>query len=504
MRVQSTICWQSSCGQLHVFVCTPARHVFGTELLKILGTPVGSPQFVQGAIHTRLEDEAKLWDAITWVPDLQSSWQILLQCVGPRCHHLLRTLPPSQSAYYAAEHDEGMQRTMWALLGDIPGGDQEKQDAARLATLPMRMGGLGFRSAVRMAPAAHWASWADALPMLLERLPVVAQNAVNVLDGDVNVDGCLGEVRQAAAGLDRQGFIGRPQWGALQMGARPPPSTDSEPGEWAHGWHHYAASAFAQSCPSHQAHLRSHSGSGCSHVLHGCPTRPEFKIEPGLFRVLILERLPLPVTEARCECGVVLDCRGRHRAACPHSGRLRTRALAPERTHARVCREAGATVRCNAKLVDMNIAVPGCDERAMEVLASGLPLFHGAQLAVDITLRCVLTTSGMPRPGAAAVNGIVCAGARVDKERKYTELLSGDRCRLVVMAMETGGRWSSEAVEFVDNLAAARAREAPPLLQRSVFLAWRRRYANARRFVRKGFRQLSCGTHALATCAREC
>ena len=296
------------------------------------------------------------------------------------------------------------------------------------------------------------------------------------------------------------------------MGARPPPPTDSEPGEWAHGWQHYAASAsefhfwksvvFAQLCPSHQAHLRSHSGSGCSHVLHGCPTRPEFKIEPGLFRVLILElRVPLPVTEARCECGVVLDCRGRHRAACPHSGRLRTRAHAPERTLARVCREAGATVRCNAKLVDMNIAVPACDERAVEVLASGLPLFHGAQLAVDITLRCVLTASGMPRPGAAAVNGIVCAGARVDKERKYAELLSGDRCRLVVMAMETGGRWSSEAVEFVDSLAAARAREAPhgpfPRLATEVD-------ANARRFVRKVFRQLFCGTHALATCARGC
>ena len=102
------------------------NEVWNPEGIKILGTPVGSPQFVQGAIHTRLEDEAKLWDAISWVPDLQSSWQILLQCAGPRCHHPLRTLPPSQSAHYAAEHDEGMQRTMRALLGDIPGGDQEK------------------------------------------------------------------------------------------------------------------------------------------------------------------------------------------------------------------------------------------------------------------------------------------------------------------------------------------------------------------------------------------
>ena len=200
----------------------------------------------------------------------------------------------------------------------------------------------------------------------------------------------------------------------------------------------------AQSCPSHQTHLRSHSGSGCSHVFCGCPTQLEFRINPDLFRVLILERLrvPLPVTEARCECGAVLDCR----AACPQSGRLRTRALAPERTLARVCREAGASVRRNVKLVDMNIAVAANDERAIEVVASGLPVHHGAQLAVDITLRCALTASGLPRPGAAVADGVVCRRTRAEKERKYTELLQGDRCRLVVIALETGGRWSPEAV----------------------------------------------------------
>ena len=44
--------------------------------------------------------------------------------------------------------------------------------------------------------------------------------------------------------------------------------------------------------------------------------------------------------------------------------------------------------------------------------------------------------------------------ARQDKERKYFELLSGHRCRLVVVALETGGRSSKEAVQFVDDLAA--------------------------------------------------
>ena len=30
---------------------------------------------------------------------IQCAWHLLLQCAGPRCHHHLRTLPPSQSAW---------------------------------------------------------------------------------------------------------------------------------------------------------------------------------------------------------------------------------------------------------------------------------------------------------------------------------------------------------------------------------------------------------------------
>ena len=119
------------------------------------------------------------------------------------------------------------------------------------------------------------------------------------------------------------------------------------------------------------------------------------------------------------------------------------------------------------------LSVAADDERAIEVLTSGLPLFFGAQLAVDVTLRCALTADGLPQPGAAAVDGAVCSRAREDKERKYPEHLRDDRCRLVVLALETGGRWSEEAVQFVESLAVSRAREAPPTL---AALAWRRRW----------------------------
>ena len=91
---------------------------------------------------------------------------------------------------------------------------------------------------------------------------------------------------------------------------------------------------------------------------------------------------------------------------------------------------------------------------------------------MDVTLRSALTATRLPRPGAAVVDGIVCTSARAEKERKYNELLHGDNCRLVVVALETGGRWSLEAVNFSERkVGDGPRRDAPPNLQRSVFLA---------------------------------
>ena len=67
---------------------------------------------------------------------------------------------------------------------------------------------------------------------------------------------------------------------------------------------------------------------------------------------------------------------------------------------ARVFREAGACVRQNVFLRDMNINVPAQDSKYIEVLAQDLPCFAGAQLAADITLRSALSCNGETHPHA--------------------------------------------------------------------------------------------------------
>ena len=311
-----------------------------------------------------------------------------------------RSPMPSRSAEYAG-HDVGMLQAMESLLEGLPGDARQQEVATQIASLPMRMGGLGIRSASRMAPSAFWASWADALPMLQDRLSSISNQIADVLDG-AQAPGCLGELQTTTQVLDRNGFVSHPGWRALQGGTRLPNQHGSEPGEWPHGWQYFASSAsehhfretvvLAQSCAD-QAHLRSHSGAG-SDVLCGCPTGPQFKILPTLFRSIVCERLrlPLQLTESRCECGAALDKCGRHRGACTRSGRLKSRATAPERTLARVCREAGRTVRTHVKLRDLKTSVPVVDPhiRSADAPRSTIGSRHHPQISCHI-VRCSLS-----------------------------------------------------------------------------------------------------------------
>ena len=68
---------------------------------------------------------------------------------------------------------------------------------------------------------------------------------------------------------------------------------------------------------------------------------------------------------------------------------------------------------------------------------------------------CIVTA--LPQPGASNVDGVRLLAARRRKERTYPELVAPrSRCRMVVLANEVGGRWSTEALVFLRLLAGPR------------------------------------------------
>ena len=110
---------------------------------------------------------------------------------------------------------------------------------------------------------------------------------------------------------------------------------------------------------------------------------------------------------------------------------------------------------------DLNVAPCRQDDRCIEVIANGLPLWGGVQVAVDSTLVSPLTAAGKPRREGRRAAGAALRHACRAKERTHPEICNSGRCRLVVLGIETGGRWCPDAVASIRFLARCRARSAP-------------------------------------------
>ena len=159
--------------------------------------------------------------------------------------------------------------------------------------------------------------------------------------------------------------------------------------------------------PFEQAMFRSQGGPLSSVPFTCFPTSPLSRIDSSAFRVLLLRRLwlPLPPSSRSCRCGRLLDVLG-HRAGCSEAGVLGRRGFVLESAAARVCREAGARVTTNVMIRDLDLLpMNHVDARRLEVVADGLPLFHGAQVAVDTTLVSPLRRDGTPHVRCAGEDG---------------------------------------------------------------------------------------------------
>ncbi|OLP81907.1 hypothetical protein AK812_SmicGene37505 [Symbiodinium microadriaticum] len=68
-------------------------------------------------------------------------------------------------------------------------------------------------------------------------------------------------------------------------------------------------------------------------------------------------------------------------------------------------------------------------------------------------------------PGTVRASGHATGGAALVHAREAKELRHSARCKLVVLALELGGRWSNEAASFVRLLARSRARAVPAAIR---------------------------------------
>ena len=460
--------------------------------LKALGTPLGSAEYVRAHGAERVAEEQRLLDKLLDLPDLQCAWLLLLLSATPRANHLLRAVRPTLLAEYCTNHDQALWNTLAKLLNL---SDAESQDwlSRNMATLPARHGGLGLRSASRTTTAAYWGSWMDSLSVLQVKQPALAEYLLEALHREPELQpAALREANDCKNRLATLGFVGLPTWHNAAAGLEAPQPTDAEMGEWRHGWQFHAScvlernhkqnAVLPRANPQRQALLRSQSGVAAGKWLSTRPTSLALTLTPLRMQVCLRRRLhyKLPVVCRRCNgnsCRTVLDEYGHHWASCPRSGRLRRRAFPLEKTWARVFREAGARVQENVMLRDTNLeGIAANDQRCLEVVATGLPLYRGVPLGVDCTMVSPLHANGTPWARAATEDGVAIARAEHAKGAKYPELLYSNRLRLTILACETGGRWSDLTVNVVRLLAKAKARQAPEGQRGTQAAAWASRW----------------------------
>ena len=100
----------------------------------------------------------------------------------------------------------------------------------------------------------------------------------------------------------------------------------------------------------------------------------------------------------------------------------------------------------------------------------GVPLFG------DVTVVSVHTQAGEARPGAANNDGAVLAQAVARKRQKYRDVTASSQAALVVLGCEVYGRWCDDAIRLVREMAALKARQAPPMLRGCAQYAWSNRW----------------------------
>ena len=225
--------------------------------------------------------------------------------------------------------------------------------ASRVAQLALRHGGLGLRSAALHAPAAFWASWADAFTVLSVREAPFLQGLAQVLDTrNLPAGTLIRDLLEAGLTCPSMPLCSQPM--TLNQRSR-------------------CVAGRALLPESLMTLLSLNIAAVLALPSSHCWTHSRAYLQPG-FSLYILLFLSSPSTRpfsecycsaasdflcgwapARCRCQRPLDVLGDHVAAWPRSGTLPQRGGPLERAAARVCREAGAAVAANVLARDLNL-----------------------------------------------------------------------------------------------------------------------------------------------------
>ena len=398
----------------------------------LLGTPVGSPEFVEEKIRSRMEKVKLITDKLPLLQDAQTEFVLLRSCLSlPKMLYVLRTTDPTNLQELWRNYDDITREALNKILGVPVNNTQWKQ-----AQLQVDLGGLGLRAAEDHATAAYansLLSSQDLKEKILDlpeeacptNIPAALLAQLSDKQGEEATKENLLGVSQKAISLKidlrSHQLLSEhiTNTGVQRDIARLASLGLPHSGDWLN----------VIPSPNLGLHLRSAEWITSAKYRLGCPVFP---------------------TSGKCSaCPQFSDKEGDHAISCGYQGERTARHnhLRDILYHTAVSAALGPTREDRA-------LIPGTEARPADVL---IPNWTGGKdTALDVTvinpLQTTLVAQAATTPGHALT---------VAYNRKMTQ--SAEACRLegivfIPMAAETFGGWHESAVLQVKKLGSALAR----------------------------------------------
>ena len=380
----------------------------------LLGTPIHAGG-IDNALAAKTSDLEVMVGRLSLLPAHAALFLLKNAFSIPKLMYILRTAPCSDSNLLMV-YDNILRSALASLLNidmSIAAWDQ--------ATLPLRWGGIGVRSAYRLAPSAFLASAAGATELLSQLLPgwvlsipdTAVSRVENVwrgLGGDVKPCGIVSAVQR-----NWDEAICKVEAEKLRMGVDERTS----------------ARLLASCAPGSGAWL---SAIPCASL--------GLSMDDSALRVAVGLRLGVPlVMPHKCLCGAHVDKFGHHGLSCQRSAGRNLRHNLLNDSILRAIQSAGIqAVREPTGLLRNDGKRPDG--------ATLVPWTRGRCLLWDATCPDTLAQSYIPRTSIEA--GAAAATSETKKITKYS--LLSDRHEFVPVAIETLGSWGERGLAFINEL----------------------------------------------------
>ena len=388
------------------------------DTLTLLGSPLLPGEGIDDTLSTKREELATLASRLPLLTSHDSLFLLRSVVSTPRLLYTLRTAPCTGSAELE-RYDELLRTTLTVTLNvnmtDV-GWSQ--------ASLPIRWGGLGVRSAVSLAAPAYLASAASTADLVLRVLPPHLHQST-----DASIDVALLAWQAAVASSTTRPLGPR----AKVQRAWDEPCCAK-----------VASTLLEGAMDDHaRARLRASQQATSGAWLKALPLATVgLRLENETVRTAVGLRLGLTLCRPHtCPCGVQVDAMGTHGLACKKSvGRHPRHSLLNDVIWRAMQRAQIPSAKEPTGLI------PSSDLRPDGV--SMLPWARGRCLAWDVTAPDTLAQSHVQ---ATAVNaGAAAAKAEATKVAKYAAIATTHL--FIPLAFETLGAWGEQAKTFVAQL----------------------------------------------------